>query len=144
MKTFIKSIIPACLILLFTYAAISKLSDLPAFRSQLYRQPFSHMLADLLLYTLPLAELLTSSMLYFKRTRFTGLLLSVSLLFAFTIYIAMGLLHFWVKIPCSCGGILNHMSWQMHLIFNCAFLLAGLAGIAVHWFEKSPTSDHHY
>jgi putative oxidoreductase len=138
MKTFIKLAVPASLILLFTYAAISKLSDLVIFKSQLYRQHFPHVLADMLLYALPAAELFTVLLLLFQRTRLTGLLVSAAMLTAFTLYIALGLLHVWGKIPCSCGGILNHMSWQTHLVFNCAFLLAGLAGIAVHRADEDP------
>jgi putative oxidoreductase len=136
MKTFIKLTIPAFLILLFSYAAISKLSNPDIFRSQLYRQPFSHALADVLLYALPLSEFIAISLLLFERTRFAGLLLSAGLLLVFSGYISLGLLRFWTKIPCSCGGILNHMSWGAHLIFNCAFLMAALTGIFYHYSDR--------
>ncbi|WCT14429.1 MauE/DoxX family redox-associated membrane protein [Mucilaginibacter jinjuensis] len=139
MKTFIKLVVPAALIALFTYAAISKLSDINAFRTQLYRQPFAHLLAGILVYGLPATELLAVSLMLFSRTRLAGLLLSAGMLIVFSVYIALGLLHFWRKIPCSCGGILNHMSWQTHLIFNLAFLLASLAAIAVFHAERSAT-----
>lgn len=136
MRTFIKLTVPASLILLFTYAAISKLLDPDVFRSQLYRQPFSHALADILLYALPLSESLAIVLLLFERTRFAGLLFSAGLLLVFSCYISLGLLRFWSKIPCSCGGILNHLSWGTHLIFNCAFLLAAFTGIFAHYMES--------
>ncbi|HXO74983.1 MAG TPA: MauE/DoxX family redox-associated membrane protein, partial [Puia sp.] len=80
----IKTIAPPLLILLFMYAAVSKLSDIAAFRAQLYRQPFPHGFADLLLFALPAAELLVVLMLYYPHTRLTGLKASLVLLLAFT------------------------------------------------------------
>ncbi|WP_184549776.1 MauE/DoxX family redox-associated membrane protein [Mucilaginibacter sp. FT3.2] len=129
MKKIIHTIVPFLLIILFTYAAASKLMDVNRFRSQLYLQPFSHGIADVLLYVLPTGELLLATMLCFNRTRFTGLLLSTLLMAAFTAYISMILLHYWGKVPCSCGGILENMSWPVHLAFNWAFLLAGVTAI---------------
>lgn len=131
MRSFIKSAVPFLLIILFTYAAASKLIDVDRFRSQLYLQPFAHGLADVLLYILPAGELTLAGLLCFNRTRFIGLLLSTLLMAAFTAYISLILLHFWGKVPCSCGGILENMSWPVHLAFNWAFLLAGITAIAL-------------
>jgi putative oxidoreductase len=110
------------LILLFVYAALSKLLDLPLFRGQLYNQSFSHRLADVLVFGLPASELLTSGLLMFQRTRRYGLWLSALLMTVFTIYITLVLLQFWSRVPCSCGGVLAHLSWAQHLIFNLFFL----------------------
>ena len=140
MKASIQAILSALLILLFTYAAMSKLIDLDQFHAQLYRQPFSHLLADILLYTLPVTELVIVTLLSFLRTRQLGLWLSLALLIVFTIYISLGLLHYWKDIPCSCGGILNHMSWTAHYIFNWIFILINVSAILLHHLKhRSPT-----
>ena len=82
-----KHLLTALLILLYVYAASSKLLDFTAFRGQLYNQSFPHGLADVLLYVLPAAELLTAGLLYFDRTRRAGLWVSLGLLVVFTGYI---------------------------------------------------------
>jgi putative oxidoreductase len=140
MKTTAKPLLTALLILLFVYAAVSKLINPDEFRAQLYRQPFAHGLADLLLYTLPASELLAAVLLGFDRTRLTGLFLSLGLLLSFTIYISLGLLHYWAKIPCSCGGILSHMGWGAHLVFNSLFTGINLTAILLPNHHHPPNT----
>lgn len=41
------------------------------------------------------------------------------------------ILNFDPNIPCSCGGILDSMGWTEHLIFNVAFLVLSVLGIAL-------------
>lgn len=136
MRTFARSIIPALLIILFIYAALSKLLTFGDFRQQLYNQTFPHWLAGVLLHLLPAAEIATAALLSFKRTLVAGLLGSCILLAAFTGYISLVMLHYWDRIPCSCGGILNHMSWTTHLIFNWVFLILNLLAIYLHFSER--------
>jgi hypothetical protein len=132
MKAFIKSIVPLLFILLFTYAAASKLLDFGRFRAQLYLQPFRHDVSDFLLYLIPVTELLLALLLCFRRSRFAGLVWSTILMGLFTGYISYLLLSYQGKLPCSCGGILEHMSWTAHLAFNWAFVIAGVTGIGLH------------
>jgi putative oxidoreductase len=136
MKALFKSIVPLLFILLFTYAAASKLLDFGRFRLQLYRQPFPRGISDLLVYLLPVTELLLALLLCFRRSRFAALVLSTGLMAVFTAYISLVLLHYWGDVPCSCGGILSHMSWTAHLAFNWAFVLAGVTGIALHLSDR--------
>jgi hypothetical protein len=129
MKKLIRTLAPPLLILLFVYAASSKLSDIAEFQGQLYNQAFPHPMADILLYTLIPAELLTAGLLCFDRTQWAGLIFSTVLLAAFSGYIALVLLHFWPEIPCSCGGILRQLGWSPHLVFNLFFLLLAIASL---------------
>lgn len=118
----IKPVATALLILLWIYAALSKLLDYAAFQGQLANQNIPHALAGILAWALPLTELITCGLIFFGRSRLLGLLLSLVLLSVFTAYIALVLLGAWDRIPCSCGGILSHMSWEVHLGFNLFFL----------------------
>ena len=129
MKTLLKTIAPFLLLAMFSYAAVSKLLIFEAFRLQLARQPFPHSIAEALSIALPAVEMLTVLLLTFARTRRKGLVLSLALLGAFTCYILLILVGYWEKVPCPCGGILNHFSWTQHLLFNVAFLLITLAGL---------------
>lgn len=135
----------ALLILLYVYAACSKLADIAAFRGSLYNQAFPHELAGFLLYALPAAELGTVALLLFPLTERYGLLLSLFLLLAFTGYIALVLLHFFPRVPCSCGGILSHMGWKTHLVFNCLFLGINIAALRQKGEPKTfEQSRHHF
>jgi len=131
MKNILRPLIAFLLTLLFAYAAVSKLLSLRDFQGELYNQTFPHWLADILLYTLIPAELLTIALLSFPRSQQAGLLLSAGLLFLFTAYIALVLLRFWDRVPCSCGGILNHLSWGTHLVFNSFFLILNLTALFI-------------
>lgn len=124
-----KQVIDFLLMLLWVYAAVSKLLAAAAFREQLYNQTFPHVLADGLYYALPFAELLAAGLLSFTRTQTAGRWLSLGLLSIFSGYIVLVLLHFWSRVPCSCGGILSHMGWQMHLFFNLFFIGLTIAAL---------------
>src|SRR5690348_10873177 len=121
MKKTIQDIICAMLILLFVYAATTKLSDLASFRLQLSLSPFIGPWAGSIALGLPVIELATAALLTVKNTRFYGLLASLGLLTVFTLYIAAMLLSA-VHLPCSCGGVISSLSWKEHLIFNLFFL----------------------
>jgi putative oxidoreductase len=131
MKNIFKHLPVFFLILLYVYAVTSKLGDINQFRGQLYNQTFPHALADFLLVALPAAEVLTAALLFFSRSARAGLLLSLALLSVFTAYIILVKLHFWARVPCSCGGILSQMSWTTHLVFNLFFLVLNLLAILI-------------
>jgi putative oxidoreductase len=117
-----QTVIAAVLILLFAYAAVSKLLDYDNFQGQLYNQAIPRALAGPLTWLLPAAELLTCVLLSSRRGQHLGLQFSLALLSVFTVYTGLVLLGFWDRVPCSCGGILSHMSWGFHLGFNIFFL----------------------
>jgi putative oxidoreductase len=110
------------LILLWAYAAFSKLLDFNHFQRQMHAQVLFPWLKNIVSIILPPVELFVSALLCFERTRQTGLYCSFVLLFCFTAYVGMAVLKIFPKVPCSCGGILEHMSWNVHFIFNLFFL----------------------
>jgi hypothetical protein len=113
---------------LWIYAAVSKLSNYPAFLSQLQRQPLPAWSVPTISIALQMVEELAVLLLSFQRTMSKGLFLSFILLLLFTIYVGLGLMHVYDKVPCSCGGILNNMGWTAHLVFNLAFTLLAFSG----------------
>ncbi|MFB9844028.1 MauE/DoxX family redox-associated membrane protein [Mucilaginibacter ginsenosidivorans] len=119
----------ALLILLWAYAAVSKLLDFDQFRGELLNQAIPRETAYPLSWLLPLSELSAAALLLFPKTEYRGFLLSALLLTLFSGYIALVLLGFWERIPCSCGGVLRHLGWGPHLVFNLAFLALSLAGV---------------
>ena len=126
-KLFIE--LPAVLLVaLFTYAAISKLLQYDTFQYQLGQSPFVTGYAHLIVWALPLSELLIAALLVIPGTRLTGFYLSYAMMLAFTIYI-YAMLHYSYFVPCSCGGILSQMNWDQHFIFNIVFTMIALAGI---------------
>jgi hypothetical protein len=61
-----------------------------------------------------------------------GLYPSFVLLFLFTIYIA-AMLMTGAEMPCSCGGVLEELSWPAHVVFNSVYVL--LSALAI-WLIK--------
>ena len=113
-------------VLVFVYAAVSKLLDYENFQVQLGQSPLLSAFAGYVAWLVPAVELLISILLVIPRCRKMGLLASYILMVMFTVYIYI-ILNYSSFIPCSCGGVLEKMSWNEHLIFNVVFvLLAGL------------------
>ena len=127
-KSLIVEIISLLYILLFIYAAASKLLDFENFRVQLGQSPLLSAFASWMSWIVPLTEVLISALLIFRSTRLWGLVMAFGLMIMFTVYIFV-ILHYSSYVPCSCGGILEKLSWNAHLLFNLLFVL--LAFIAV-------------
>lgn len=115
-------------ILLFLYAAVSKLLSFETFKVQLAQSPLLSAYADIIAWLVPGIEILIAFLLVIARFRTLALYASFTLMIMFTAYIFI-ILNFSDFIPCSCGGVLEKLSWTQHLIFNAFFIL--LAGVAV-------------
>lgn len=124
-------LIAVLLILLFIYTASSKLLDVAAFRKQMLNQPLPETLKQNLVWLVPVSEIATSIFLIFKPLRLYGFLLAFLLMLAFTLYVSLILAKAFAYIPCSCGGILNTLSWEAHLIFNIVFTFMAFAGVII-------------
>ena len=119
------------LVLLWVYAAISKLIDFDHFKHEMHIQMLFPIVQILLIYFLPITELITALLLVFEETHLKGLYTSLVLMTLFTGYIILVLMHVFRHVPCSCGGILEHMSWFVHLFFNLFFLALILTTIFI-------------
>lgn len=135
-STFIET---ACflLILLWVYSAASKLMNFKEFEVQLRLQTLPPGLKSILIYALPLTEVAAATLLFIPRYRQAGLYASFSLLTLFSIYIGLILIYVFGRVPCSCGGILSHLPWGIHLVFNLACLL--ITTIAIYLRRKGIT-----
>lgn len=112
-------------ILLFTYAAASKLLDYDNFLLQLGQSPLMTAFATPVSIAVPAIELIIVLLLSFSKTRLSGLFAALLLMVMFTAYIFI-ILNYSSYVPCSCGGILEKMGWTEHLLFNCIFVALAL------------------
>ena len=135
LKPYLTEISVFLLVLLWIYTASSKLMDFHHFKAQMHNQTIPRLLADILIYTLPAAEIGIAFLLLFKKTRQIGFYLSAFFMFVFTVYIGLVLLNYFERIPCSCGGVLRLMNWKTHFVFNLFFLLLTVYG-SYHVFRE--------
>lgn len=124
-------------ILLFCYASISKIMDFENFQVQIAQSPLLSAYAVLITYGILALELFVCFLLIYERTRFAGLYSSYILMVLFTVYIYL-ILNYSEFVPCSCGGILEKMDWNTHLIFNLiCILIAVVAILIVSLYQKT-------
>lgn len=131
-KSIIIEIISMLFVILFVYTAISKFMDFTLFKETIASSPVLEPVAGIVAWVLPIVEILVSILLLVPVLRLKGLYASLGLMMAFTIYIIY-ILKFSPHIPCSCGGVIELMSWREHLVFNSAFIL--LAALAI-WLSR--------
>jgi hypothetical protein len=117
-------------ILLFVYAAVSKILDFETFRIQLAQSPLLSAYAGLIAPSVIIAELFLTLLLCFKATRLIGLYFSFFLMIAFTVYIYL-ILNYSDFIPCSCGGIIEKLGWTEHMIFNLTYAVLALGAVVL-------------
>jgi uncharacterized membrane protein YphA (DoxX/SURF4 family) len=121
--------------ILFLYTGINKLLEYEVFKENLSETPLVGRIASSIALGLPLLEILVTIMLIIPRWRIIGLYAALALMAIFTTYV-IAILLFDKKLPCSCGGIIQQLSWQEHLLFNITFILIALWGIALQKREK--------
>jgi len=129
-KTIIPEIVSYLFILLFSYAAMSKLFDFERFSLQVGQSPILTPFAKWVVWMVPASEILISIMLVIPSSRLAGLYASFSLMVMFTTYIFL-IQHLSEVVPCSCGGILQSMGWTPHFFFNIFFILLAISGILI-------------
>jgi hypothetical protein len=120
---------------LFVYASLSKFIEYEKFTVQLGQSPLLTAFAKWIAWLIPSLEILISLMMTLPKLRLIGLYASFSLMVMFTTYI-IAITKFSDYIPCSCGGILQNMSWNQHLIFNVAFVFLAIIAIMIYPEKK--------
>lgn len=115
-------------VLLFCYAAFSKILDFENFQVQIGQSPLLSAYAGFISYATITLELIVGLLLIFERTRLWGLYSSTALMTSFTVYIII-ILNFSEFVPCSCGGILEKLGWTEHLIFNLICVILGVVSV---------------
>jgi putative oxidoreductase len=128
-RKIIIEIISSLLILLFLYASVSKWLAFKLFIGEMNNQPFPNWITPLLVWSIPILEVLIVVGLMIEKTRIPALYASLFLMLAFTIYTVAILLHAFKYIPCSCGGVIRKLTWTQHLFFNLFFVGISLLGI---------------
>lgn len=116
------------LILLFVYAAVSKLMDYTRFVAVIHHSPLIGPWAGTVAIVLPLFELGIATLLFLPSTKSIALGWASTLMLLFTLYI-LYMLTSTSSLPCSCGGVLNWLNWRQHLYFNILFTALALSGV---------------
>jgi uncharacterized membrane protein YphA (DoxX/SURF4 family) len=133
-RSTIVEIISALFILLFVYTGIKKIQAFDDLKFVLKDYPLIGGLGNTIAWALPTIELLVALLLFIPRFRKIGIYSSLVLMTGFTLY-SISLITFAPHLPCTCGGMLQQLSWTQHLIFNIAFIL--LAIIAIRLQHKN-------
>ncbi len=131
-------IISFMLILLFTYAAVSKLMQWQQFASALGRMPFFKNIPVFMAIGLPTTELIVAGLLFIPRTKIIGFYASLALMLLFTGYLGYMVL-FVPALPCSCGGVLSLLTWRQHIVFNLFFIALATIGCRLMTIKNNST-----
>jgi putative oxidoreductase len=140
MKNTFFLVICTLLVLLFSYTAISKLSNMTMFIHDLNSQPYGHYWSGIGRWAIPGVELLTAFCLVSTRFRSVGLWASLVLMTVFTMYIFLILVGVFPKRPCSCAGVFRGMGWLAHFGFNSLFTALAWLGVWLDHHNKSTSS----
>ncbi len=117
-------------ILLFVYAALSKLLVFDEFKIQIGQSAMLTPFADVVAWVIPFLEILIALLLIIPRFKLLGLFAAFNLMVMFTTYIFV-ILNFSNDVPCSCGGVIEKLGWTEHLMFNIAFVILATVGILI-------------
>lgn len=132
-KEILVQAIAGSLVLLFVYAAASKGMDYTKFRIEIGKSPLLTSFAGIVAWGIPAIEIGIALLLSFSRSRLAGLYAAFTLMVLFSAYIYY-ILRFSPYVPCSCGGVLENMTWQTHLYFNLLFVLLSALGVLLQPF----------
>ena len=134
-RTTIIEIITVLNIILFLYTGIAKIMDYSVFKEQLAVSPILGPVAKSVALLLPPVEFVVVLLMMIPRWRLKGLYATLAMMILFTAYI-IALYAVSNEMPCSCGGIIELLSWQQHLVFNGVFILLNIWAIKLQRREK--------
>ncbi|MES2374865.1 MAG: MauE/DoxX family redox-associated membrane protein [Bacteroidota bacterium] len=105
------------LIFLFAYTAVNKLLNLDVFRQSMMVAHIPEGLAEIISVIVPVSEIILVLLLTINQTKRLGLYGSLIIFLVFTGYIIY--MKLWLsKLPCSCGGVIQKLTWNQHLFLN--------------------------
>ncbi len=138
-RNYFPDIVSGLLVFLFVYASVSKIVDHENFGVELGKSPLLTKFTSLVAWGIPGLELGIAGLLATKHFRLPGLYAAYSMLVIFTAYL-IAILKFSFFIPCTCGGVLQNLNWDTHIIFNSIFILLTAMGI----FLSPPGTSKHF
>lgn len=141
LKRNIVEVISAMYIFLFVYTAFNKLLVLGTLQKVLKEYPLIGDYASLVSWGLPVTELIIAVLIFLPRTRLAGLYCSLFLMAGFTLYLGY-MLVFTPHLPCTCGGMLEKLSWPEHFVLNIFLILLSIIGIILHKKDTKKPSTH--
>jgi uncharacterized membrane protein YphA (DoxX/SURF4 family) len=121
--------------ILFLYTGISKLMEYDVFKENIAASPILAPVASLIAWNIPFFEFAITAILIIPKWRLKGLYAALTLMILFTVYI-IAILLFDKNLPCSCGGIIQQLSWWQHLVFNSVFILLAIWGTVLQKRER--------
>ena len=127
-KKIIIDIIAYLFILLFLYTAANKIWKFHNFEWVLGTLPLIGEYNILIAYAVPAAKIIITVLLLNTSTRKHGLRSSFLLMLVFSAYLIFMVLYT-KDLPCNCGGVISHLSWKQHIVFNLFFLTLSLMAI---------------
>lgn len=127
-------VITYLLILLFFFTALGKVMDWHHYERKMNNQVFSKTVTPIITVAVPLVEFMAVLLLAWVKTRMSGLWLSLALMGAFTVYVGLVTFNVFPRVPCSCAGVFEAMTWPQHLVFNVVFTV--ITGIAIYIGNK--------
>jgi len=130
-RKIVLEVLSSLLIVLFVYAGVSKWLDFKTYVGEIDNQPFPNWMTPALAWLIPLSEITIALLLLFARTQLLGFWASFVLMTLFTVYTILILLKFFGRVPCSCGGIIEKLTWNQHLFFNLFFVGVAVTGIVL-------------
>ncbi len=127
-RAILVEIISVLFIILFLYTGINKMMDNIVFREQIATSPLLTPIAPWIAIFLPKSEIIIAISLFIPRFRLKGLYASFVLMVLFLLYV-LYIFAFNERLPCSCGGVLQQLSWKGHIMFNSFFIVLAIIGI---------------
>ncbi|WP_084421224.1 MauE/DoxX family redox-associated membrane protein [Algoriphagus vanfongensis] len=115
------------------YTGLEKLIQFRDSRRAFLNQPMPNELEEILAFAIPGVELLLALLLLFSASRWWGYLGSILLLAIFITYVGLIWVGAFPRVPCSCAGVLESLSWAEHFYFN--LLLIGIAVLGLRLEE---------
>jgi len=124
----------------FLYTGVRQMIDYSEFQNFIVSIEFLPHLFKYFAWILPVAEIVLSVMLVYRKTRKNALYgAGLLLLFISGFLIYMKLYFSPDALPCFCEGVLRKVSWNEQLWFNVILLLALLTGIYLEYSISSKT-----
>ncbi|QES87615.1 MauE/DoxX family redox-associated membrane protein [Rhizosphaericola mali] len=139
-RKLIEEFICGSLVLMFLYTALEKLLNINQFHVYIGNQAIPRYLMPAITYSIPIIELIAAVLIIAGKTRRSGLYISVILMSIFSLYVFLVILGVFQKQPCNCGDLIQHLSWNEHMVFNLLF--TGLSIIVIYMNKNSNSTKN--
>jgi len=120
------------LVFVLVYTGLTKWINFSHYSRSMLSQPLPSGWLNILIYVIPIVEIIAALLLIPQHTRQLGLWITSILMMSFTAYVWYIKFSSWENTTCPCGGLFSQLTWNQHAWVNSLLTIIAITTTIIY------------